>query len=92
MQGIVLKDKILGRLVEHTHNPSTLRGETEGLQIWGQFRLHSKFQVVLGDLIRPSQEQQLKRYDLIPQRVETGGNDLMSFQSCSIRALLRGHL
>lgn len=33
MQGIVLKDKILGRLVEHTHNLSTLRGETEGLQI-----------------------------------------------------------
>lgn len=91
MQGIVLKDKILGLCVERTHNPSTLKDETEGLQVWGQFRLQSKFQVILGNLIRPSQEQ-LKRYDLIPQRVETGENDLMSFQCCSIRALLRGHL
>lgn len=33
MQGIVLKDKILGLCVERTHNPSTLKDETEGLQV-----------------------------------------------------------
>jgi hypothetical protein len=43
-------------MTEYSCNPSTEEAEAWGLQVWGQPRLHSKFEANLGYRERPSQK------------------------------------